>query len=335
MLFVFLVLLLLWFMVLQSTVVVHFPAIQHRKWDETTGELECILWDSTTHQWRHNRIIIPPILRNRKIIHSRDGYLQFEFTPEENDTVIDHLFPLYSGINVLEKVPIHHCSMITVRSEKYQRSFQETMQHLQESAILPPIEVYYGYLTHDVESQKKSPFFQYVDPSSRRELTLGMLEIFDQFATTSLNNENRWLLYFEDDVRCVHHGLDYRWLYNVPADAELIRPYIGSFQETGSLHSVRYRHAFGGGLPHALYISSSACRKVVHYTKKYGWKYNCDIDFFQLAKGCLECPTQYDGWSYRGCDGSNKTTPRIREEEKIVMYHMDSIFFDQTSLPVK
>ena len=77
------------------------------------------------------------------------------------------------------------------------------------------------------------------------------------------------MLYFEDDVRPINISMDenLHFLYNIPSNAELIRPYIGK-NEWCSLKNVTYNRSFGGGNNHAFYISVSGCKKVLHYALK-------------------------------------------------------------------
>jgi hypothetical protein len=67
-----------------------------------------------------------------------------------------------------------------------------------------------------------------INKNQRNEYTIGMLEIFENFVNNR-ETENDWLLYFEDDVRPINldKSEDLTKLYNIPLDAELIRPYMG------------------------------------------------------------------------------------------------------------
>jgi hypothetical protein len=158
-----------------------------------------------------------------------------------------------------------------------------------------------------------------------------MLEIFENFVNKS-ENDNEWLLFFEDDVRPVNIDVneDLTKLYNVPLDAELIRPYIGK-NEQCNLQDVKYNVSFNGGLNHALYISSGGCKKVLNYARKYQWKYICDIDIYKIARGCSGFPTGYDCWSLDSCNGNNDISWRLEEHEKINTYHLSHVIFNQTS----
>ena len=66
-----------------------------------------------------------------------------------------------------------------------------------------------------------------VEKRQRNELTCGRLEIFEKFVNES--NGNEWLLHFEDDVRPVNIDVNenLNYLYNIPKDAEFIRPCLG------------------------------------------------------------------------------------------------------------
>ena len=92
------------------------------------------------------------------------------------------------------------------------------------------------------------------------------------------------------------------FLYNVPKDAELIRPYIGSNSKC-KLQDVKYKESYGGGLNHAFYISTNGCKKVINYAKKYGWKFRSDADLYKISKLYYPSPTAYPSQiSKRGLD---------------------------------
>tara|TARA_B100001057_G_C22626969_1_gene862855 strand:+ start:310 stop:825 length:516 start_codon:yes stop_codon:yes gene_type:complete len=160
-----------------------------------------------------------------------------------------------------------------------------------------------------------------------------MLEMFEKFARESQGNE--WLLYLEDDVRPVNISTneDLRFLYNVPEDAEVIRPYIGS-NTACALSDLRYSASFGGAAVHALYISSSGCRKVVAYARKHGWKHCVDVDLFRISIPGMAVPTGFDGWSFSNSDCDIAPHGQLEKGEKLAMYHADHIIFNQTSSPV-
>ena len=168
--------------------------------------------------------------------------------------------------------------------------------------------------------------------NQRNELTLGMLEIFENFVNQSIGNE--WFLYLEDDVRPINidKDEDLTKLYNIPSDAELIRPYIGN-NEHCDFKNVHYKKSYGGGYNHAFYISTNGCKKVLNYSKKYKWKYACDTDLYKLSRYYGSYPTGYDGWSLISCSGNNDITNVLQEDEKINMYQLSHCIFNQTSLP--
>jgi hypothetical protein len=142
------------------------------------------------------------------------------------------------------------------------------------------------------------------------------------------------MLYLEDDVRIVNlqPGSDVSILYNIPLDAELIRPYIG-INEMTNIHTIKYKKSYNGGLTHAFYISVVGCKKVLKYAKIHKWKYICDGDLYRLAVGSSGFPTGNDGWSLSATENQNNISNLIPEEDKIHMYSMDHIIFNQTSLP--
>jgi hypothetical protein len=248
---------------------------------------------------------------------------------EDNDEIMDQLFPLYTGPSI-PSIHIDDCVMLTVDIPKYNIIRSETIKLLEEYKI-PPLEIYYGYTRDTV---KQARFYDLMsNPNIRNELTLGMLEIFENFVN-KYPNKNAWMLYLEDDVRIVNlqPGSDVSILYNIPLDAEFIRPYIGSNEMT-NMRTIKYKKSYDGVNNHAIYISVSACKKVLKYAKIHKWKYICDIDIYRLAVGSAGYPTGYDSWSLSETENQNNISNLIPEEDKIHMYSMDHIIFNQTSLP--
>jgi len=277
--------------------------------------------------WKYNRIEIHPLLLD-KHLYNDDGLFKYNLSREEDDTVMKQLFPLYNGPTI-PYINISKCVMLSVNIPKYNNLRKETLQIL-NNYKLPPIHVHYGYTR---ETSPTSKFYNYIiNKDNRIELTMGMLEIFENFVNESTDNE--WLLYFEDDVRPINIDInqDLTKLYNIPEDSELIRPYIGK-NEYCNITNINYNISYGGALAHAFYISTNACKKVLNYTKKYNWKHSCDIDLFMLAKHCGKYPTRYDGWYFQGCGGNNDITENLEEIEKINMYQMSNCIFNQTSNP--
>jgi len=113
-----------------------------------------------------------------------------------------------------------------------------------------------------------------------------MLEVFNKFVYES-KSDNDWLLFIEDDVRPINISTneDLTKLYNVPDDAELIRPYFGK-NENCDLKNVNYRISYSGGLTYALYVSVKGCKKILNYVKKYKLKYIGNYDIFKISKYC-------------------------------------------------
>jgi len=292
--------------------------------------LEVELLDSNRN-WKFNKIEIHPLLLNKKLIND-NGYLKYDLSKEEDDFIMTELSPIYKG-EVIPIINIDECIMLSVNIEKYNKIRNETIQILNKYK-LPNIEVFYGYTPSTVTQSKYYNFMK--NKNQRNELTLGMLEIFDNFINKYKDiNKNAWLLYFEDDVRPINieEGEDLTKLYNIPIDAELIRPYIGK-NEKVDISNINYHLSYGGGLNHAFYISISGCQKVINYSKKYNWKYICDVDLYKLAKGCGGYPLGIDGWSLRSTNGVNNITPLLDENEKINMYSMSNCIFNQTSLSI-
>ena len=277
--------------------------------------------------WKYNKIEIHALLLNKNL-YNDDGLFKYSLSSEEDNTVMKQMFPLYSG-NTIPYINISKCVMLSVNIPKYNNLRKETLQIL-NNYKLPPLHVHYGYTR---ETCGTSKFYDYmINKNIRIELTLGMLEIFENFANESI--DNKLLIYFEDDVRPINIDIhqDLTKLYNIPKDAELIRPYVGK-NEYYDITNINYNISYGGGLAHALYISTNGCKKIINYAKKYKWKYCNDIDLFMIAKHCGRYPTGYDGWSYSGCNGNNDITEKLEEGEKINMYQMSNFIFNQTSNP--
>ena len=159
-----------------------------------------------------------------------------------------------------------------------------------------------------------------------------MLEIFDKFLNESQGNE--WLLYFQDDVRPVNvsKSENLNYLYNIPEDAELIRPYIGK-NTPCKLKNIKYLESYGGAANHAFYISTEGCRKVLNYAKKYGWKFEDDVDLYKISKFNIDVPSGYDAWSLKYTNGQCDSVSVDSDDEKLAIYQMDNIIFNQTSMP--
>lgn len=289
--------------------------------------LEVDLRDSHGN-WKYNKMEIHPLLLNKNLSNN-NGTLKYNLSREEDDDIMNQLFPVYTG-ETIPYIDIKECVMISVDLPKYNSLREDTLDIL-NNYNLPPISVYFGYTS---ETKQNSRFYNLMENNNRRtELGLGMLEVFENFVNES-TSENSWLLYFEDDVRPINIDVeeDLTKLYNIPFDAELIRPYIGK-NEHCDLKNVNYRISYSGGLNHAFYISVSGCKKVLNYAKKYKWKYVCDIDIYKLAKFCGGFPTGYDGWSLIACDNNNDITCKLEEHEKISMYQLSNCIFNQTSNP--
>ena len=292
--------------------------------------LEAHLYD-TSGGIKFNRILLHPALRNVHLSND-NGILRYRPTREQDDYAMSKLFPLYSG-PTSARIPIRKCVILSVDTPKYRKTLAKTLGVLDELR-LPPVSVHKGRTPEDVHLSPFDAATRGVAARRRRDrpLICGMLEVFDAFSRESKGNE--WLLYFEDDVRPVNIRVDedLRFLYNAPEDAEVIRPYIGS-NTACALPDLRYAPSYGGGLTHAMYISSSGCRKVVAYARKHGWKHAVDMDLFRMSRCAGETPTGLDGWSFWEQDGSCCVRSRVEKREKLAMYHMNHIIFNQTSNP--
>lgn len=275
--------------------------------------------------WKYNKLEIHPLLLNKPLIND-NGIFKYQLSDEESDHIMSALYPIYQG--QLRPIIIKKCMMLTVNLPKYNKTRQETLELLSEYK-LPPVEIYYG---HTPETIKTSKFYNCLTSLQYRPtLTLGMLEIFDKFVNES--EEDEWMLYMEDDVRVINVDKhDDLTKLCVPSDAELIRPYIGK-NEPCHLDQLQYRVSSDGGLNHAIYVSVSACKKILHYAKTYKWKYVCDIDLYKLSSHGGLFPTGYDAWGLYSCNGKNDITGTLKEHEKIKMYHLSHCIFNQTSLP--
>ena len=274
-----------------------------------------------------NKIRLHPLLENYSL-DNFNGILKYNLTREEDDYVMNKLFPIYNGEKI-NKIKIKQCIMLSVNIAKYNKSRNETIKILNQYNM-PKISTYFGFTK---ETVVKSKFYDCMkNKNIRNELSCGMLEIFDKFVNESIDNE--WLLYFEDDVRPVNinKSEDLNFLYNVPKDAELIRPYIGN-NTNCVLKDIIYKKSYAGGLTHAFYISTNGCKKVINYAKKYGWKFDIDINLYLLSKFNQDLPSGFDGWSFSSTNGLYDAVKVDSKDEKLAIYHMSHIIFNQTSLP--
>jgi len=282
--------------------------------------------------WVYNKIKIHDLLLNKELCNN-NGKFKYKLSREDDDIIMNKLFPIYKGPTI-EYINIKKCVMLSVDTPKYNKIREETLQILNKYK-LPPINIHFGYTS---ETSHRSKFHEFMfNKNIRNELTLGMLEIFENFVNENDNkneNENNWMLYLEDDVRPTNIDLnqDLTKLFNLPENSELIRPYIGK-NDFCDLKKIHYNLSFGGGMNHGFYISVSGCKKVLNYTKKYKWKYICDIDLYKIAKHYDIFPTGYDGWSFNGMDKNNNIYEQLDENEKINMYQLSHIIFNQTSHP--
>ena len=282
-------------------------------------------------KWIYNKIHYVQELQHLPLIN-RNGSFYFVLDKEQDDIFMGQLFPYYQGVTI-PRIEIDECFLLSVECKPYNLIREKTLSILNSYQLATHFNVYYGY-TNELDASK-SIFFPYMEQSaSRKHITVAMLEIFDLFVKKyQFIKSNAWLLYLEDDVRPINlQTKDVRYLFNIPQNAEVIRPYIGS-NSIIDLRQMRYQISFGGGNMHACYLSVSACQKILHYTKKYRWKYPCDVDLFKLAVGCTLFPTGIDGWNFGHCNHQNDITPLLEKSEKIYMYSMSNIIFNQTSLP--
>jgi len=281
--------------------------------------------------WIYNKMEIHSLLLNQNLIN-KNGILTYNLDKEDDDKIMKQLFPNYNG-NTIPETIVNDCVMLSVNIPKYNKIREETLNILNDYK-LPKIEVFYGYTP---ETKFNSKFYDLMENKDQRnELALGMLEIFENFVNKyEKQSEKAWLLYLEDDVRPINVDKNdsLNILYNIPVDAELIRPYIGK-NEKINMKNMKYDISYSGGLNHAFYISVSGCKKVLNYAKKYKWKYVCDVDLYKLGKHCGGYPTGIDGWNLSSTKNNNDISLLLEEKEKINMYSMSNIIFDQTSLPL-
>ena len=214
------------------------------------GILEAYLY-AINGNVQFNRLKLYPLFKNVELFNN-DGFLQYAPDKEQDDNIMNKLFPTYVGETVSE-INIKKCIMLSVDVNKYNKIRNETLQIL-KMYNLPNIEIYFGYTSSTITNSR---FYEYMyNKQQRNELTCGMLEIFEKFVSESIGNE--WLLFFEDDVRPVNidNSDNLNLLHNIPKDAELIRPYIGC-NKLCKLIDLTYKKSFGGGLNHAFYISTT------------------------------------------------------------------------------
>ena len=272
-----------------------------------------------------NKIRLHPLLAKYPL-ENNNGQLKYNLTREDDDYVMNKLFTQYNG-DKIDKIQIKECIMLSINKEKYNTLRNETLKIL-KNYNLPKISIYFGFTEKNVSESK---FYDCMIDAKRCQLTCGRLEIFEKFVNES--NGNEWLLHFEDDVRPVNidKNENLNFLYNIPKDAELIRPYIG-LNTKCKLKDINYTESYGGVNNHAFYISTNGCKKVINYAKKYGWKSNSDIDLYKISKFYTGTPTGYESWRIKGnpcCDFVNLDS----DDEKLIVYHMSNIIFNQTSLP--
>jgi len=278
-------------------------------------------------KWIKNEIQLIPNYNIR--IENINGFLTYCPTIEQDINIMNDLFPYYYGPT--KKIKIKKAFMLTIDDPKYNIKRDETLSILKKYK-LPDIRLFFGYKSTNI---KESLFYDKIDKkASRREVVLGMLEIFYIFIQES-GNKNQWMYYFEDDVRPVNVNCcdDLKKLYNVPKNADFIRLYIGKNKQHIPKYE-KYRISWGGGFNHAFLISTKGCKKVLNYALKYGWKFVCDIDLYKIAKYANNIPVGYDGWSFQSTEGVNNIYSKLNEEEKLNMYGLNRIIFDQTSIPI-
>jgi hypothetical protein len=190
---------------------------------------------SCSGDWIYNKIEINSLLLNKDLINN-DGCFKYNLSTEEDDMIMNLLFKQYTG-NSISCINISKCIMLSVDLPKYNRIREETISIL-NNYQLPSFSVFWGYTGETITNSK---FYNLMENKNQRnELTLGMLEIFENFVNES--NENEWMLFFEDDVRPINinSNKDLTKLYNIPYDAELIRPYIG-LNEQCELRNINYK----------------------------------------------------------------------------------------------
>ena len=277
------------------------------------------------NEWVYNKLEIIDLLLNKNLVND-NGHFKYSLTKEEDKNIMNEIFCIYKG-PVLDCIDIDECCLLSIDQTKYNIRRNKTISILSKYK-LPLITGHYG---HTPETEKNSEFYKYMKNKDRKNyLTIGMLEIFNNFVKKYKNIEDdAWLLYFEDDVRPfnIKPDDDLTKLYNVPVDAELIRPSIG-LNKACNLENVNYKISFGGKNNHAFYISLSGCEKVLNYVKNYGWRFDYDIDLYKLGKECRGYPTGFDGWTLAATDNQNEISDLLTDDEKINMYSMNESIFN-------
>lgn len=291
------------------------------------GAIQCFLMDKKGN-WKYNELEIPGILKNVRI-ENDNGFLTFCPNKDEESYIMSNLFPMYKGKT--KTIEVSECYMLSVNIEKYNKMREETLKKIQNYK-LPKLNIFFGYSNKNYEKSLLSYFIK--KGASRPELASAMLEIFYIF----LNNFPRgeyWMWYFEDDIIPINikDNENLKKIYNVPEDAEMIRVFNG-VNKKYIPNKAQYRYSWGGGLLHAILISNIACQKILNYASKHKWKNVCDIDIFKITKNCKKYPTGYDGWNLSSVGGINYIPNLIKEEDKIIMYDLDTIIFDQKSNPL-
>jgi hypothetical protein len=195
----------------------------------------------------------------------------------------------------------------------------------------PPVNINISY---DNETSYRSKYYDCIfdEKNTNIGFILKMLEIFEhfviQYGKESKDSNEPWLLFLINNVELMNVSSkeNLKTLYNIPIDAELIRPNIG-INERCKLKDMKYKISYGGSSNHSFYISLSGCKKVLHYAQKYKWRFDSDVDLYKIARGCLNFPVGYDNWTFKKSNNINGISDMLLESEKLNMYSMTHSIF--------
>ena len=64
-------------------------------------------------------------------MYNFEGWLRYDPTPEQNNEIMDTLYPLYNG-ETINKIKIKECIMLSIDNEKYNKMRNETIDILKQ-----------------------------------------------------------------------------------------------------------------------------------------------------------------------------------------------------------
>ena len=117
-----------------------------------------------------NKIRLHPLLENYSL-NNINGILTYNLTREEDDYMMNELFPIYSGEKI-NRIQIKECVMLSVNNKKYNELRNETINILNQYNI-PNLFIYFGFTR---QTFWKSKFADCMNNKNiRNELSCGML----------------------------------------------------------------------------------------------------------------------------------------------------------------